>query len=90
MKALILQKDKRIECLSQNISEIDSVKPKNKIQNEDDETVNSNYTNVCQYCWGKFKKNSLLKEHIINHSGPNILHAKRFESEESDWETDDE
>ena len=58
--------------------------------NGDIETINSTHSNKCQYCGKLFDNKSILKEHIINHSGPNILQFKSLDSEESDWETDDE
>ena len=54
------------------------------------ETQNSIHSYRCQYCGNIFDNKSILKEHIINHRGPNNLHFKSLESEESDWETDDE
>ena len=44
----------------------------------------------CPYCGKKFESNSILKEHIRNHKGPNKLQFKSSDSEESDWETEDE
>ena len=60
--------------------------------NSDIETLNSahTFTFKCQYYGKTFDDNFILKEHIINHRGPNVLHAMRLDFEESDWETDEE
>ena len=97
LKALLADKDKRIEFLTKRMLDINDVNVKNQNEeiknpkNKDIENVNSStQTNECPYCGKKFSDNSILKKHIINHSGPNILNSKFVDSEESDWETDDD
>ena len=58
--------------------------------NEGIKTQNSTHSYRCQYCGNLFDNESILKKHIINHSGPNILQFKSVDFDESDWETDDE
>ena len=91
LKTLLLSKDKRIKILDKKLSDIEKYNNDKPVdQNEDTEIQNNKHTNSCPYCGKFFDNKSNLKEHIINHSGPNILHFKCSESGESDWETDDE
>ena len=86
---LIIQKiDQKI---SENNVEVETqnVEIQNSM-NGDIETQYNTHSNRCRYCGKKFENDLILKEHIINHSGPNILNYKCSESEESDWETDDD
>ena len=101
LKTSISNKVEKTESLNKNVSEIDNdniiknEKQNNLILNHvnsDIETLNSahTFTFKCQYCGKTFDDNFILKEHVINHSGPNILHATCLDYEESDWETDEE
>ena len=72
-----------------NIDNSVKAKEQNKqIHNHMNEDIKDSYE--CPYCAKKFDSNSNLKDHIINHSGPNVLRSEVLDSEESDWETDDE
>ena len=101
LKTLISNKVEKAEILNKNVSDIDNdniIKDEkhNELslnhENSDIETLNSSHTFSfkCQYCGKIFENNFILKEHIINHRGPNVLHAMRLDFEESDWETDEE
>ena len=96
LKTLLVNKDKEIEILSQKILDMNDLKAENQKEQilepiiEDTETEKSVYKNLCPYCGKNFDNNSILKLHIVNHSGPNVLNSKLLEPEESDWETDDE
>ena len=101
LKTSLSNKVEKTESLNKNVSEIDNdniiknEKQNNLILNHvnsDIETLNSahTFTFKCQYCGKTFDDNFILKEHVINHSGPNILHATCLDYEESDWETDEE
>ena len=88
-KNLIIQKiDKKISENTVRV-ETQNVEIQNH-KNEDSETKYSTHSKRCPYCGKKFDNDIILKEHVINHSGPNILHYKYSDSEESDWETDDD
>ena len=83
-----------IQKIDQKISENNvEVETQNvEIQNSMNGDIETQYIthSRCSYCGKKFENDLILKEHIINHSGPNILNYKFSDSEESDWETDDD
>ena len=97
LKTLLVNKDEKIEILNQKILEIDFDKNVQvEKQNEEihnhmkEENLYCKETYQCPYFAKKFNSNFILKNHIINHSGRNLLNAKVLDSEESDRETDDE
>ena len=99
VKTLQSNKVEKTEILSKEVSEMeyDNIikdDKQNKLilnhMNSTIEYLNSAPTFKCRYCGELFGNNFILKEHITNHIGPNILHAKCLDSEESDWETDEE
>ena len=96
LKTLLVNKDEKIEILNQKILEIDfdknvQVEKQNEeihnINHMKEKDLNCKETYQCPYCAKKFNSNFILKDHIINHSGRNLLNAKVLDSEESDWET---
>ena len=91
LKTLIIAKDERINILDKKMSVIEKNENFKEVkQNGDIEIQNSSQFNSCPYCGKTFKSKLILNEHIINHSGQNVLSFKCLDSGDSDWETDDE